>query len=308
MNLVLYEAENRISECINELTQGLPSAIIQRYSDHNMHKADYFICNNPDASQLTKAFNIKAVFLLSAGFDYYFALKNTHNCQLLNTVPCYRLEDAGMSEQMMDFATYATLKFFRRFDQYDKHTSWQPLNAYSKVDFKVGILGTGELGCKVAGRIHDLGFTVNTWNRSQKPLVNVTQFVGYSELDSFIKNTHLLINLLPLNRQTEGILNKVVFEKLAKPSYLVNLARGGHVVESDLIEALAMGVLSGAQVDVTQVEPLPSNSLLFLQPNCFVTPHIAAQTLLKESCAQICEKIKKLELHEEITGNIDWTN
>ena len=213
-----------------------------------------------------------------------------------------------MSEQMTDYATYATLKFFRRFDQYDKHKSWTPLTPYSKADFNVGVLGAGELGRKVALRLNALGFKVNTWNRSTKPLTNVTQFIGDSELDSFINNTHLLINLLPLNSQTTGILDKALFQKLAKPSYLVNLARGGHVLENDLVEALSLGILSGAQIDVTHTEPLASNSPLFSQPNCFITPHVAAQTLLKQSCEQICEKINRLELNKKVTGKIDWTD
>ncbi len=308
MNIVIYEPENQACAWIEELHHGLPTASINYYSDHFMQKADYFICNNPDALQLKSAFNIKAVFLLSAGFDYYCALKSIHECQLLNDVPCYRLEDAGMSEQMTDYATYATLKFFRRFDQYDKHRSWTPLTPYSKADFNVGVLGAGELGRKVALRLNALGFKVNTWNRSTKPLTNVTQFIGDSELDSFINNTHLLINLLPLNSQTTGILDKALFQKLAKPSYLVNLARGGHVLENDLVEALSLGILSGAQIDVTHTEPLASNSPLFSQPNCFITPHVAAQTLLKQSCEQICEKINRLELNKKVTGKIDWTD
>jgi glyoxylate/hydroxypyruvate reductase A len=306
MNIVVYESENRAREWIDELHHGLPMAAINYYSDDSMQTADYFVCNNPDASVLKNAFDIKAVFLLSAGFDYYYTLKNTQECQLLNDLPCYRLEDAGMSEQMMDYATYATLKFFRRFNQYDRHKSWKSLAPYSKVDFSIGILGAGELGCKVAERLYTLGFKINTWNRSIKPLTNVTQFIGDSELDMFVNSTHLLINLLPLNRQTEGILNKALFEKLAKPSFLVNLARGGHVVENDLVEALSLGVLSGAQIDVTQIEPLASDSALFSQSNCFITPHVAAQTLLKESCAQICGKIKRLELNQKVTGKIDW--
>jgi glyoxylate/hydroxypyruvate reductase A len=306
MKIVVYESEYKARAWIDELHSSLPSATISSYSDRAMQAADYFICNNPHASICNRAFDIRAVFFLSAGINYYSSLKDTYSCQLLTDVPCYRLEDAGMAEQMMDYATYATLKFYRRFDQYDKHTLWVPLTPYSKADFKVGVLGAGELGSKVAERLSAIGFHVNTWNRSRKALVNVTQFIGNGELENFINSTHLVINLLPLNPQTKGILNKALFENLAKPSYLVNLARGAHVVEDDLVEALARGVLSGAQIDVTHTEPLPSDSALFSQANCFITPHVAAQTLLKESCTQICQKIKRLELNEEVSGQINW--
>ena len=307
MNIVLYESQKTASLWIDELTNLLPNAAINYYSEQTMAAADYFICNNPPADLLNNAYKIKGVFLLSAGFDYYSALKTQQTCKLLDDAPCYRLEDAGMSEQMMDYVTYSTLKFFRRFDQYDFHTSWRPLTPYSKTDFTIGIMGTGELGFKVTERLVALGFIVNTWNRSEKRMTNATPFIGASELGSFIRASHLLINLLPLNKQTEGILNKHLFENLAKPSYLINAARGGHVVEDDLIEALQSGALSGAQLDVTKTEPLPDANPLFKQQNCFITPHIAAETLLKESCEQISHKIEQLKLNKEISGRIDWT-
>jgi glyoxylate/hydroxypyruvate reductase A len=306
MNIVFDVPENKAELWIKELNNYLPTATINYYSDHSMETADYFICENPPANHFNNTYNIKAVFLLSAGFDYYSKFTNKHQCKLLNEKPCYRLEDAGMSEQMMDYASYSALKFFRRFNEYDNHKTWKSLTPFSKADFKVGIMGTGELGAKVALRLNSLGFSINTWNRSEKKLTNVTQFIGASELENFIKNTHLLINLLPLNNQTTGILNKAIFEKLAKPSYLVNLARGAHVIEADLIEALSTGVLSGAQLDVTVTEPLPDNSPLFAQQNCFITPHVAAKTLIKESCEQISKKIKLLNLDQSITGIIKW--
>jgi glyoxylate/hydroxypyruvate reductase A len=306
MNIVFDVPENKAALWIEELNNYLPLAAINYYSDLSMETADYFICENPPANHLNKTFNIKAVFLLSAGFDYYSKLKSRLECKLLNELPCYRLEDAGMSEQMMDYASYSTLKFFRRFNEYDHHKTWKSLTPFSKADFKVGIMGTGELGSNVALRLNSLGFSINTWNRSEKNLINVTQFIGVSEFEDFIKNTHLLINLLPLNNQTKEILNKAIFEKLAKPSYFINLARGAHVVEADLVEALSSGVLSGAQLDVTVTEPLPDDSPLFAQQNCFITPHVAAKTLIKESCEQISKKIKLLDLDQTITGIIKW--
>jgi glyoxylate/hydroxypyruvate reductase A len=306
MNIVIYESNAKIEPWIKELSNCLPTASIHYYSDRAIETADYFICNAPLANHLYASHNIKAVFLLSAGFDYYLSLKQSQPCKLLDQVPCYRLEDAGMSDQMMDYATYSTLKFFRRFNQYDNHKTWKPLTPFSKNNFQIGIMGTGELGGNVANRLTSLGFKVNAWNRTEKNLDNVTQYIGDNEFEGFITNTHLLINLLPLNNQTTGLLNKELFQKLAKPSYLINLARGAHVVENDLIDALTSEVLSGAQLDVTQIEPLPHDSALFSQQNCFITPHIAAETLIKESCEQISKKIKCLERNKSITGKIDW--
>jgi len=306
MNIVFYGYEESSTEWVNALKILLPNAVIAYWSESNIKNADYLICRNPPQKILAKAYRLKAVFFLSAGIDYFLRLKAEGTCEVLEQVDCYRLEDAGMSEQMMDYASYAVLKFFRQFDRYDQQQTWQSHTPYTKARFTVGILGAGILGMAVAQRLVALGFGVNMWSRSKKELDGIRSYAGSEELPMFLDHTHVLINLLPLNKYTQGIVNADVFQRLAKPSYFINLARGAHVVEADLILALETQLLNAAQIDVTEIEPLPEDSPLYSLPNLFITPHNSAVTLLDKSCQHIAEKIGKLSKGEMISGKVDW--
>ncbi|MFT6221801.1 MAG: glyoxylate/hydroxypyruvate reductase A [Candidatus Endobugula sp.] len=306
MNIVFYGYQETSFTWIDTLRRLLPSAVIEYYSEEGILKADYLICRNPPQNILAKAHHLKAVFFLSAGIDYFLRLKAEGPCEVLEQVDCYRLEDAGMSEQMMDYASYAVLKFFRQFDRYDQQNTWQSHPPYSKARFSVGILGAGVLGMAVAQRLFALGFSVNMWSRSKKEVDDISSYAGKEELPMFLDHTHILINLLPLNKHTHNIINADVFQRLAKPSYFVNLARGAHVVEADLVQALDANVLNAAQIDVAEMEPLPEDSPLYSLSNLFITPHNSAVTLLDESCQHIAEKIQSLSQGEMISGKVDW--
>ncbi|MFT6388784.1 MAG: glyoxylate/hydroxypyruvate reductase A [Cellvibrionaceae bacterium] len=306
MHIVFFGYEKQSSDWIHTLQAQLPQATIEYWSEQAIKSADYFVCRNPPAILLQQTYHLKAIFFLSAGIDYFLDLKATNQCKMLDKVNCYRLEDAGMSEQMMDYATYATLKFFRQFDRYDKMNSWQSLPSISKSHFKVGIMGSGELGAKVAKRLAYLGFSINVWSRTEKSITGMKSYFGNSQLSDFISNSNLLINLLPLNNDTRHIINGSLLKLLSKPSYLVNLARGEHVVEKDLVQTLNSGELNGAQIDVTQLEPLPEDSHLYSVENLSITPHNSAVTLMEESCKQIAEKIGSLHIGNSISGKVNW--
>lgn len=306
MKIVFYGYRDTSTEWISFLETLLPEATIEHWSKKSIQSADYFICRNPPADKLSYTYQLKGVFFLSAGVDYFLKLKQLHACKMLEQVPCYRLEDAGMSEQMMDYATYAVFKFFRQFDQYDKLKTWTSLPNRSKLAFNIGIAGAGVLGKAVAQRLVQLGFNVNIWSRTKKQFDNVTSYAGQKQFLSFLNATHILINLLPLHSQTQSIFNASVFASLAKPSYFINLARGEHVVESDLLQALINFDLAAAQIDVTQVEPLPDNSALYDLDNLYITPHNSAVTLMEESCRQVAEKIRLLVSGHAVSGRVEW--
>jgi glyoxylate/hydroxypyruvate reductase A len=306
MNIVFYGYEKTSASWIDLLRTLLPQATIEYWSEESVKTADYLICRNPPQSILTKAYQLKGIFFLSAGIDYFLRLKAQVACDALDQVDCYRLEDAGMSEQMMDYASYAVLKFFRQFDRYDQQKIWCSYTPYPKKRFTVGILGAGVLGMAVAHRLKSLGFSINMWTRSEKQIEGVRAYVGKEEFSVFLDHTHVLINLLPLNQHTQGIINADVFQRLAKPAYLINLARGAHVVENDLVQALEANVLNAAQIDVTTVEPLPEDSPLYELHNLYITPHNSAVTLLDESCQYIAAKIQRLSQGEKVSGKVDW--
>jgi glyoxylate/hydroxypyruvate reductase A len=115
----------------------------------------------------------------------------------------------------------------------------------------------------------------------------------------------LLVNLLPSTPDTDGILNRAAFERLARGAYLVNLARGAHLVERDLIDALDEGRLAAATLDVFATEPLPAEHPFWRMPRVTITPHISALTLRDPAADQIARKIEALARGEKISGLVN---
>jgi glyoxylate/hydroxypyruvate reductase A len=188
-----------------------------------------------------------------------------------------------------------------------RERQWTERPPRRKADYPVGVLGFGVLGSVVAATLIDLGFTVSAWSRERKQADGVRMYAGDAELNDFLAGTRMLICLLPLTPATRGILNRKTFATLQPGNYIVNVARGGHLVESDLVEAIASGRIAGATLDVFEQEPLDPASPLWDLPQVRITPHISAATLRSESVQQIARKLQSLEEGRSISGVIDMT-
>ncbi|STR34834.1 2-hydroxyacid dehydrogenase YcdW [Klebsiella grimontii] len=224
------------------------------------------------------------------------------------STPLFRLEDTGMGLQMQEYAVSQVLHWFRRFDDYQalkQEARWQPLEEYQREDFTIGIMGAGVLGAKVAESLQSWGFPLRVWSRSRKSWPQVTSFAGKAELGDFLNGTRVLINLLPNTAETVGIINSARLAQLPDNSYVLNLARGVHVVEDDLLVALDSGKLKGAMLDVFSREPLPEESPLWRHPRVAMTPHIAAVTRPLEAIAYIAKTIAQLERGETVSGQVN---
>ena len=224
------------------------------------------------------------------------------------SIPLFRLEDTGMGRQMQEYAVSKVLHWFRRFDDYQAlklASRWQPLPEYRADEFTIGIMGAGVLGAKVAESLQPWGFPLRVWSRSRKSWPQVQSFAGQAELGGFLQGTRVLINLLPNTAETVGIINQTLLAQLPDESYLLNLARGVHVVEEDLLAALNNGKLKGAMLDVFSREPLPQESPLWAHPRVAMTPHVAAVTRPMEAIAYIAGTISRLERGESVSGQVD---
>nr|MDQ6120263.1 glyoxylate/hydroxypyruvate reductase GhrA [Klebsiella pneumoniae subsp. pneumoniae] len=217
---------------------------------------------------------LKAVFALGAGVDSILSKLRDHPDMLPLSIPLFRLEDTGMGRQMQEYAVSQVLHWFRRFDDYQALklvSRWQPLPEYRADEFTVGIMGAGVLGAKVAESLQPRGSRFASGavaaNRPQ-----VQSFAGQAELGEFLQGTRVLINLLPNTAETAGIINQTLLAQLPDESYVLNLARGVHVVEEDLLAALNSGKLKGAMLDVFSREPLPQESPLWAHPRVAMTP------------------------------------
>lgn len=251
---------------------------------------------------------LKAVFALGAGVDSILSKLRDHPDMLPLSIPLFRLEDTGMGRQMQEYAVSQVLHWFRRFDDYQAQklaSCWQPLPEYLADDFTVGIMGAGVLGAKVAESLQPWGFPLRVWSRSRKAWPQVQSFAGQAELGTFLQGTRVLINLLPNTAETVGIINQTLLAQLPDESYVLNLARGVHVVEEDLLAALNSGKLKGAMLDVFSREPLPQESPLWAHPRVAMTPHVAAVTRPMEAIAYIAGTISRLERGEPVSGQVD---
>jgi glyoxylate/hydroxypyruvate reductase A len=162
------------------------------------------------------------------------------------------------------------------------------------------------LGAEVAKGLLKLGVPVRGYSRSPKMIEGVQVHAGPDQFDAFLDGVKVLINLLPHTPDTEGILNARAFGRLARGAYLVNVARGPHLVDADLLAALDSGQIAAATLDVFHTEPLPQDHPFWTHPRVSVTPHISAETLREESIVQIAGKIKALARGEPISGIVDF--
>ncbi|MGC7406666.1 2-hydroxyacid dehydrogenase [Pandoraea pneumonica] len=293
---------------IEALRNALPRADVREWGHADVSPADYVLVWKSDPVTLRKRTGLKALFNVGAGVDWILKAVEQDPTVVSRDVPIYRIEDAGMASQMVEYATYATLRSFRRFDAYEQQQRegvWQPLAVHAADEFIVGVLGLGSLGAAVASRLASFGFQVRGYSRSPKQLDGVQCFSGKDEWSSFVQGAHVLINLLPNTPETLGVLNAQTFQRLAKGAHVVNLARGEHLVEQDLLSAIEHGQLSGATLDVFMQEPLPAGHPFWKEPRIGMTPHISAQTRLGESVEQMVRKIDEIEHGRTPTGRVD---
>jgi glyoxylate/hydroxypyruvate reductase A len=218
-----------------------------------------------------------------------------------------RLNDAGMSVQMAEYVCHAVIGYFREFALYAEDAAakrWSFRKPLVRADFAVGILGAGVLGSRVAQALKLFEFPVNVWSRTPKDIAGVQSYSGHAQLPSFLNATRVLVNLLPLTAETENILNRQHLSQLQPGAYLINVARGHHLVEEDLLALLNEGHMAGATLDVFRVEPLPQDHAFWQHPKIMVTPHASARTLREESVAQIANKIKAIYAGQPIEGRV----
>jgi glyoxylate/hydroxypyruvate reductase A len=306
MKIVFCCTNTKAEPWLEGFRQALPGADIWEWQAAQPGQApklaDHAVVWSPPQSFIDEQAQLQNLFNIGAGVDALLKLNMPTRMSIV------RLNDAGMSVQMAEYVCHAVIRHFREFDQYDKDAQaqrWSYRKPTLRADFSVGILGAGVLGSHVAKALQGFEFPVNVWSRSPKHIAGVTSFSGAAQLPEFLKATRVLVNLLPLTAETENILNRQHLMQLQQGAYLINVARGRHLVEQDLLDVLATGHMKGATLDVFREEPLPQGHAFWTQPQITVTPHTSARTLREESIAQIAGKIKAVHAGQAIEGRVD---
>ncbi len=264
---------------------------------------DYALVWKPPPGLLAGLPNLKAILSLGAGIDHLAT-----DPQLPRHIPLTRMVDAGLAQQMSEYALYGVLHFQRdmhRYAEQQRRGEWRQLAPVNAAQCPVGVMGLGVLGGDFARKAAALGFRVLSWSRTPKAMPGVESFHGADGLPPFLAQTQMLVNFLPLTEETAGLLNARTFAQLPRGACVVNIARGAHLVESDLLAALDSGHLEGALLDVFSEEPLPPAHPFWRHPRVMLTPHIAGQAIAEVMVAQVVDNIRRIECGEQPLGLVD---
>lgn len=236
---------------------------------------DVAVVANPPVGALAKLPNLRFIQSLWAGVDRLLS-----DPSLPADVPIARLIDPAMTQTMVECAIAHTMFLHRQMPAYLQQQAerrWQQLPQRLASECRIGILGMGALGYAVARALAQLHFPVAGWSLSPKEY-EVPVHQGSDGLEAVVSRSDILLNLLPLTAQTQWILSGRLFQQLPRGAALINLARGRHLVETDLLLALENRTLSYAILDVFVQEPLPAGHPFWTHPRILVMPHVAANT------------------------------
>ena len=264
-------------------------------------KIDVALVATPPAGTLGKLKGVKLIQSLWMGVEKLLA-----DPGLPKGVPIARCIDPGMVAAMSESVVAHVLDWHRHHYRYRRQQAekqWRRRKQYLASDRVVGILGMGELGSDAAKKLLALGFNVAGFSRRPKELSGVR---SYTELAPMLKITDALVCLLPLTKETRGILNGRNLALLKKYGCVINMARGGHLVLPDLLHELDSGHLAHAYLDVFDTEPLPASDPLWHHPHVTVTPHSAALTEPRTAVPKIAENIERVRRGETPHHLVDF--
>jgi glyoxylate/hydroxypyruvate reductase len=216
--------------------------------------------------------------------------------------------DDGLVGQMSEYALYWALRHHRDIDKYaasQRARQWKVEDFVDTIHRRIGILGLGTIGQDTARKFAALGFPTAGWSRTAKNLPGIATFHGKDGFARLLAESDILVNVLPLTRDTRGLLDAKAFAALPKGAYFINMARGGHVVDDALLAALNANHLSGAVLDVFNQEPLPAEHPYWTHPKVHVTPHIAGATNPRTASPGVIDNIKRLRSGDELLHRID---
>lgn len=268
----------------------------------NLEEIEYLIAWQAPRELIAALPRLAVLFSSGAGVDHVdFSAVPAH-------VPVVRMVEPGIVNGMVEYVSLAVLALHRDFFDYVAQKaarSWNPIEVPPASARTIGVMGLGSLGRAVLDRLAGYGFRLRGWNRSQRDIEGVETFAGGDQLRSFLGGCDVLVCLLPLTTATERILDRELFLALPRGASLVNVGRGAHLVDADLLAALDSGHLSRAILDVTDPEPLPGDHAFWTHPRVFVTPHVASMTQPETAAPVLLENIRRHQRGEALAGVVD---
>jgi glyoxylate/hydroxypyruvate reductase A len=263
---------------------------------------EYLAFMHPDFDALPTFPNLKAMFSRSAGVESFIQHPK------LPKAPLGKVEPAGGDPMMTEYVVMHVLRLHRDMPGYQAaqaRKEWRRVPIVRPEQRRVGFLGFGMMATAPALVLKSLGFPVSAWVRSPRPAAEVPLFHGPGQLESFLAQTDIAVCLLPLTPETEGIFYVRTFAMMPKGAMLVNVGRGKHIVQKDLIAALDSGQLSYAALDALYPEPLPPDNPLWSHPKVTIMPHVARRPTVGQLVTEVAANLKSLKAGGRLLQEID---
>ena len=290
------------------LTDALPDddwvdAVADGTTSARWREADIAVVANPLPGRLVGCTRLKLIQSRWAGVDKLLA-----DATLPAAVPIARMVDPAMNRAMAETAAWAVLSLHRRAFDYaaqQRQTQWRPLPQKRADEIAVLVLGLGQMGRTTALQLAALGYRVSGWSARVQEIPGLSTSAGWAQLPTALGAADIVVNLLPLTDDTRGLFDRTRLAQLRAGASLVNLARGAHVVEKELLAALNAGRLEHAVLDVFDTEPLPPTHVFWFHPRVTLWPHAAAQTDLRSAAAVVAANVEAVRRGEAAAHLVD---
>ena len=303
MTLLFCSTTDRADDWLGELGARLPDLDVRVWPElGDPADIDMALVWKPPHGLLASLPNLKLIVSLGAGVESLL-LDPT-----LPDVPLVRMVSEGLTVDMAGYVALQVLRWHRQLDEYreqQRAAVWHQIGHKPAAEVRVGFLGLGELGTASAKTLLSMDYRVLGWSRTPKAIEGVESFAGTDGLAAMLPQCDLLVCLLPLTEGTRGILNRDLFAALPRGAVVINAARGAHLVEADLLEALESGHLRGASLDVFVEEPLPADHPFWRHPKVHVTPHMAAVTHASRSAEVVAEAVRAFREGRPLPNLVD---
>jgi glyoxylate/hydroxypyruvate reductase A len=304
MALLLKSYVERVDDWHRALRALLPDLPVHDWPyEGDPAEIEFALVWGPPRGVLRRFPNLKAIFSIGAGIDHLAS-----DPELPAHVPVVRMVDPGMTAGMTEFVLLGVLYHHRCMLDYaaqQRAKDWREHPQVPAGRRRVGVMGLGVLGGAAAAALAHLDFAVAGWSRSAKQQPGIASFHGAQGFLPFLARSDILVCMLPLTAETDGILDARAFAALPRGAAVINVARGGHVVEADLLAALDSGQIGGATLDVFRDEPLPPESPFWNHPRVVLTPHIASMTLPESAAQTVAENIRRLRAGQPLEHVVD---
>ena len=304
MSLVVFSKVHKVKPWIDALKEAGPDIEILTHDKvQDKEKVLFALAWNHPRGIFKQFPNLKCISSMGAGVDHIMS-----DPDIPEKAAVVRIVDPLLSQDLAEFALALIMNHLRGITNYrllQDQILWKKKRYLRMAGVKIGIMGTGAIGNHVAGFLQSCGFSVAGWGKNPGKPGSYKRYHGKDQLEPFLQQSDILVCLLPLTPETEGILNKDALGKLPAGAFVINLGRGAHVVDQELIEMVNNGQLSGASLDVFRKEPLPADHPFWKHPKIHITPHVASLTTPESVAPQIIENYRRAAEGRPLHNKVD---